>query len=50
MTREKTADEHMSPFGIPQSWYMDTTKAQAAGFSFLTLADWFPELVNDLKI
>ncbi|WP_233277371.1 Rossmann-fold NAD(P)-binding domain-containing protein [Paenibacillus durus] len=47
--REKTADEHMSPFGIPQSWRMDTAKAQTAGFSFLTLADWFPELVNVLN-
>ncbi|QWU13656.1 Nucleoside-diphosphate-sugar epimerase [Paenibacillus sophorae] len=47
--REQTVDEHMSPFGIPQSWHMNTTKAQTAGFSFLTLADWFPELVSDLN-
>ncbi|MDT3426334.1 nucleoside-diphosphate-sugar epimerase [Paenibacillus forsythiae] len=47
--REQTADEHMSPFGIPQSWHMDTAKAAAAGFSFLTLADWLPELVSSLN-
>lgn len=44
-----TEDRHMSPFGIGQSWYMDTAKAQAAGCSFLSLSDWLPELVTDLN-
>lgn len=47
--KDKTADEHMSPFGIEQSWFMDTSKAQSEGYKFLTLADWLPELVNVLN-
>ncbi|MGR6129810.1 NAD-dependent epimerase/dehydratase family protein [Paenibacillus sp. SER-28] len=46
--KEKTADEHMSPFGITQSWYMDTSKAQSEGYSFLSLHEWLPELVTSL--
>ncbi|MEK8212816.1 NAD-dependent epimerase/dehydratase family protein [Paenibacillus sp. FSL L8-0463] len=45
----ETADEDMSPFGITESWHMDTTKARSAGFSFLALSDWFPELVTQLN-
>lgn len=45
----ETADEHMSPFSITESWHMDTTKARTAGFSFLALSDWFPELVTRLN-
>ncbi|MCP3796023.1 NAD-dependent epimerase/dehydratase family protein [Paenibacillus sp. CH40] len=47
--KEKTADEHMSPFGITQSWYMDTSKAQSEGYSFLSLNEWLPELVTSLN-
>ncbi|MCP3779770.1 NAD-dependent epimerase/dehydratase family protein [Paenibacillus sp. MZ03-122A] len=47
--KEKTADEHMSPFGITQSWYMDTSKAQSEGYSFLSLHEWLPELVTSLN-
>ncbi|MHB0860850.1 NAD-dependent epimerase/dehydratase family protein [Paenibacillus sp. SEL3] len=46
--KEKTADEHMSPFGITQSWYMDTSKAQSEGYSFLSLNEWLPELITSL--
>ncbi|WP_150266957.1 NAD-dependent epimerase/dehydratase family protein [Paenibacillus tepidiphilus] len=44
----QTADEDMSPFGIRESWYMDTEKARKAGYSFLQLAEWFPQLVDEL--
>ncbi|AET57034.1 nucleoside-diphosphate-sugar epimerase [Paenibacillus terrae HPL-003] len=47
--QERTADEHMSPFGITQSWYMDTTKAQSDGYSFLSLTEWLPELITSLN-
>ncbi|MDH6370427.1 nucleoside-diphosphate-sugar epimerase [Paenibacillus sp. PastF-3] len=47
--QSQTADEHMSPFGIEQSWFMDTTKAQSAGYKFLNLKHWFPELVSSLN-
>ncbi|WDM21158.1 NAD-dependent epimerase/dehydratase family protein [Paenibacillus polymyxa] len=47
--KEKTADEHMSPFGITQSWYMDTSKAQSEGYTFLSLNEWLPELVTSLN-
>ncbi|WP_151736196.1 NAD(P)H-binding protein [Paenibacillus tengchongensis] len=46
--RAQTAEEDMSPFGIPDSWYMDTEKARKAGFAFLKLAEWFPQLVHEL--
>ncbi|MGG1615788.1 NAD(P)H-binding protein [Paenibacillus sp. NRS-1781] len=49
MIQEKTADEHMSPFGITQSWYMDTTKAQSNGYSFLSLTEWLPDLITNLN-
>jgi nucleoside-diphosphate-sugar epimerase len=47
--REEAADEHMSPFGIEQSWHMDTTKARSEGYLFLSLAEWLPELVISLN-
>ncbi|KTD85618.1 NAD-dependent epimerase/dehydratase family protein [Paenibacillus etheri] len=47
--QNQTADEHMSPFGIEQSWFMDTTKAQSAGYKFLNLNNWLPELVSSLN-
>lgn len=48
ITPGETAEEHMSPFGIEESWYMDTTKARSAGFTFLSLTGWLPELVARL--
>lgn len=47
--QSQTADEHMSPFGIEQSWFMNTTKAQSAGYKFLNLNVWLPELINSLN-
>lgn len=47
--QKETADEHISPFGIEHSWFMDTQKAQSEGFRFLTLTDWLPELISILN-
>ncbi|WHY21203.1 NAD-dependent epimerase/dehydratase family protein [Paenibacillus sp. G2S3] len=47
--QSQTADEHMSPFGIEQSWFMNTTKAQSAGYKFLNLNVWLPELISSLS-
>lgn len=47
--QKETADEHISPFGIEHSWFMDTQKAQSEGFRFLTLTDWLPELISTLN-
>ncbi|KHL93672.1 NAD-dependent dehydratase [Paenibacillus sp. IHB B 3415] len=47
--REAT-DKDQSPFGIEESWVMDTAKARSAGFSFLSLSEWFPELVTSLNL
>lgn len=38
-----------SPYGIPESWTMDNSKAQAAGFSFSGLNDWLGPLVEQLS-
>ncbi|MHA6529699.1 NAD-dependent epimerase/dehydratase family protein [Paenibacillus sp. BAC0078] len=46
---KETASADMSPFGIEESWHMDTAKARGAGFHFLKLAEWFPELVAALN-
>jgi len=43
-----TEEANMSPFGIPEPWYMDTTKAKEAGFSFQLLNDWLPELIREI--
>ncbi|CAH1204377.1 hypothetical protein PAECIP111892_02429 [Paenibacillus auburnensis] len=48
VTLSETAQEDMSPFGIDESWVMDTTKARSAGFTFLSLTEWLPELVARL--
>jgi len=44
----ETDAEHMSPFGVPESWYMDTSKAEAAGYTFRKLDDWLPDLIRKL--
>lgn len=46
VTLSETAGGDMSPFGIEESWYMDTAKARSAGFTFLAVADWLPELAG----
>ena len=47
--RPETEREDMSPFGIPDTWVQDNAKASAAGFAFLELAQWLPELVEQLR-
>ncbi|MFE4710141.1 hypothetical protein ACFRAM_04615 [Paenibacillus sp. NPDC056722] len=49
MIVEEAPTEHSSPFYIRQPWFMDTTKARSAGYSFLDLATWMPELITSLN-
>lgn len=35
-----------SPFAFPASFYMETRKAEEAGFKFRQLDDWLPELIR----
>lgn len=42
------AREHMSPYGIEQSWYMTADKAAQAGFTFRQLHDYLPVLIREL--
>lgn len=44
----QTESEYLSPFAVPQSWYMDTTKAQQAGFAFWPLDSWLPDLIQTI--
>lgn len=46
----RTGPEDMSPFGVAQSWFMDTTKAEQEGYSFEALMDWFPGLVREVAL
>lgn len=46
----ETVQEDMSPFGISESWTMDTTKAEQAGYTFEELMDWFPGLVREVAL
>lgn len=39
-------EEVRSPYAVPASWYMTTEKAQQAGFTFSTLQNWLPSLVE----
>lgn len=48
VVQNEAAEADQSPFGIGASWFMDTAKARSAGFSFLSLSEWFPELVSSL--
>ena len=45
---QPTVEENRSPFGVPDHWYMDTKRAEEAGFVFQALRNWFPELVREL--
>lgn len=45
----EAAEEHMSPFGVPKPWYMDTTKAASAGYTFKHLDDWLPQLIREIS-
>ncbi len=41
-------EKTQSPYGVPVDWYMSTTKAEAAGFTFSQLHDWLPTLVKTI--
>ncbi|WP_148298819.1 NAD-dependent dehydratase [Paenibacillus pini] len=44
--KKQTAKEDQSPFGIEDSWYMDTSKASRLGFKFKTVRSWLPDLIR----
>lgn len=44
----ETEPANMSLFGVPQSWTMDTSKAQQAGYQFDDIDGWLPELIQHL--
>lgn len=46
----QTVEEDMSPFGVEQSWTMDTSKAEQSGYTFEPLMDWFPGLVREIAL
>ncbi|TYA14197.1 NAD-dependent epimerase/dehydratase family protein [Paenibacillus faecis] len=37
-----------SPFGVGASWYMDISKARAAGYRFSSLQEWLPDLIRNI--
>ncbi|WP_440115611.1 NAD-dependent dehydratase [Paenibacillus sp. QZ-Y1] len=41
--------QHSSPFGITSSWDMNTGKAAKAGFTFDSLEEWLPRLVQQIS-
>ncbi|GED24375.1 NAD dependent epimerase/dehydratase [Brevibacillus agri] len=44
----ETDPAHQSPFGFPHSFFMDTSKAAAAGYAFAALDSWLPELIQSI--
>ncbi|GKU77438.1 NAD-dependent epimerase/dehydratase family protein [Paenibacillus sp. L3-i20] len=45
---DEVNEKNSSPFGIPEPFMLDITKASAAGFSFMQLQEWFPKLVREI--
>jgi nucleoside-diphosphate-sugar epimerase len=43
---KESTPENQSPYGLPDSWYMDTTKAREAGFVFTELESWLSVLIE----
>ncbi|MBY9078484.1 NAD-dependent dehydratase [Paenibacillus sp. HN-1] len=43
-------EEHISPFGVEESWYMDTAYAQKAGFAFRELTEYLPALIASINL
>ena len=41
-------DESRSPFGVPKDWFMNPQKGIEAGYQFLQLDDWLPNLIKKL--
>lgn len=46
--QSETDEDAQSPFGVPDSWIMDTSKAKQAGFTFYVLSDWMPALIKQI--
>ncbi|MCE3014046.1 MAG: NAD-dependent epimerase/dehydratase family protein [Proteobacteria bacterium] len=42
--------EPPSPFGVPEDYFMNTEKAQAAGFQVPALAQWLLRLIDEIKV
>lgn len=46
--KPQTADENSSPFGVKDSWFMDTSKVERLGYKFKPIRSWYPALVHQL--
>lgn len=50
ITESDTQSKDLSPLAIADAWYMDTSKAVEAGYSFQHITTWFPNLVKELTL
>lgn len=48
LSEKEVEPENESPFGVPSSWVMDTSKAKAAGYEFDNVMDWMPDLIKQI--
>ncbi|MCU6340227.1 hypothetical protein KW823_27335, partial [Enterobacter quasiroggenkampii] len=39
---------HLSPFGVPDQWGLNTSKAAQHGFKFDSIQDWYPQLITSI--
>lgn len=39
---------HLSPFGVPDQWGLNTSKAVQHGFKFDSIQDWYPQLITSI--
>ncbi len=46
VVKSKGEESDQSPFGVPDSWIMDTSLAFHEGFRFYRLSEWLPELIS----
>ncbi|MFD1888163.1 NAD-dependent epimerase/dehydratase family protein [Paenibacillus wenxiniae] len=46
IVKSKGEEADQSPFGVPDSWIMDTSLAFHEGFRFYRLSEWLPELIS----
>lgn len=42
-------DNNMSPYGIDQDWFMDTTKLNSYQIHTEPISSWMPQLIRDIK-
>ncbi|MDP4171980.1 MAG: NAD-dependent epimerase/dehydratase family protein [Bacillota bacterium] len=49
LAQEKN-EENVSPYNVPQSWYMRNDKAKSLGYTFSPLSEWLPKLVDMLAV